>query len=71
MVNKALMIAASICVYTNSSLTIETLDLADTVGTPASMSGTNAIGAGTTDPQKQIVSELDRHIIGQDDANVL
>ena len=28
-VDKALMIAASICVYTNSSLTIETLDLAD------------------------------------------
>ena len=26
-VNKALMIAASICVYTNNSLTIETLDL--------------------------------------------
>ena len=27
-VRKSLMIAASICVYTNSSLTIETLDLA-------------------------------------------
>jgi ATP-dependent HslUV protease subunit HslV len=29
-VRKSLLIAASICVYTNSSLTVETLDLADT-----------------------------------------
>ena len=60
---KAMAIAADICVYTNTNVTVETLDPRDVVTLKAPIT----IMTNYFSP-REIVSELDRYIIGQNDA---
>ncbi len=60
----ALNIAGSICVFTNQNLTIEEAGLALSKRRSSAAAGARCMSM----TPREIVSELDRHIIGQDDA---